>query len=197
MITVVATYVSSQMDFTHYTNDPVNLAVDLINTLGTVSGTDSLDDDESLARFLRERSGIWQTDLPGVSPGDLSGVKHLRAELRSVFEAEDAHTAADRINAILRDSGASPFLSTHGKSPHLHFEPEGGSLTEWLGVITAMGLATAIADHGFDRLGSCESDTCADVYIDASRNRSRRHCSPTCRTRENVAAHRQRKRTEG
>ena len=184
------------MDFTHYTDDPVNLAVDLINTLGTLSGTDSLDNDESLGLFLRERSGIWQSDLPNVSPGDLAGVKRLRAELRSVFEANDAHEAADRINAILKDSGASPFLSTHGKSAHLHFEPDGGSLIEWLGVITAMGLATAIADHGFDRLGTCQADTCADAYIDASRNRSRRHCSPTCRTRENVAAHRQRKRTE-
>lgn len=184
------------MDFTHYTNDPVNLAVDLINTLGLSSGSDDLDSEASLVRFIAERSGIWQTELPPVGPGDLAGVRKLRTGLRRVFGAHHADEAAARINEILRENGATPYLATHGKAPHLHFEPDGGSLTEWLGVITAMGLATAVADRGFERLGICEADPCRDVFIDSSRNRSRRHCSATCRTRENVAAHRQRKRSE-
>ncbi|CAN5768492.1 hypothetical protein BH23ACT5_BH23ACT5_02510 [soil metagenome] len=53
-----------------------------------------------------------------------------------------------------------------------------------------------VADEGLARLGVCASNTCDDVFIDTSRNRSRRHCTTTCGTRENVAAYRRRQRGE-
>ncbi len=56
-----------------------------------------------------------------------------------------------------------------------------------------MGLAVVLVDHGMERFGVCASSTCEDVFVDSSRNRSRRHCSGTCNTRENVAAYRRRK----
>jgi predicted RNA-binding Zn ribbon-like protein len=62
----------------------------------------------------------------------------------------------------------------------------------WLGAITGMGLASVIVEHGVDRFGVCGSAGCDDVYVDTSRNRSRRHCSNTCSTREAVAAYRKR-----
>ena len=65
-----------------------------------------------------------------------------------------------------------------------------------MAVVTAMGLTAVVAEYGLNRLGVCSSDTCRDVFVDTSRNRSRRHCSTTCATREHVAAHRQRKRQE-
>lgn len=184
------------MDFAHYTDDPVNLAVDLVNTHGWVSGTEGIARPEDLARFVSEHAGHWAPAVPPVRRDDVERVRRLRTRLRGVFEAQDVDAAATEINAILSDSGATPSLSTHGDAPHLHFEPGDGSAADWLGVVTAMGLATVIAEHGLDRLGVCQSDSCADAYIDTSRNRSRRHCSSTCRTRENVAAHRQRRRSE-
>jgi predicted RNA-binding Zn ribbon-like protein len=57
-----------------------------------------------------------------------------------------------------------------------------------------MGLTVAIIEGGYERFGTCSSSTCDDVFVDGSRNRSRRHCSDTCTTRENVAAHRARQR---
>ncbi len=183
------------MDFAHYTDDPVGLAVELVNTYGWTSGKESLTSVEDLTRFVEEEAGIWQEGLPPASEADLDGVRALRHRLRAVFDAEGADAAAAEINALLAENRASPQLSTHGNGPHLHFEPERGTFTEWMGVVTAMGLATVIADHGFQRLGSCNAADCRDVYVDTSRNRSRLHCSDTCRTRENVAAHRERRRS--
>lgn len=184
------------MDFAHYTDDPIHLAVELVNTFGWTSGTEHLATLDDLSAFLDEHAGVWRSDLPSPAPADLAGIRRLREQLHRVFAVGDAHDAAGIINRMLSEHGAVPSLSTHGESPHLHFETEDGSLTDWLGVVTAMGLATVIADHGYERLGICHSDECRDVYVDTSRNRSRRHCSDTCRVRENVAAHRQRRRED-
>lgn len=184
------------MDFAHYTDDPVQLAVDLVNSYGWVSQTDTLTDLASVSSFVADHSGIWAPDVPSARTEDLAGVRNLRAALHAVFDAGHADAAAHDLNRILNQCGATPRLSTHGDGPHLHFKPDSTSLTNWLGVITAMGLATVIADHGFERLGVCNADDCRDVYVDGSRNRSRLHCSSTCRTRENVAAHRERQRSD-
>jgi len=79
-----------------------------------------------------------------------------------------------------------------GAEPHLHFEPMDASPARWLGAVTAMGLSTVLIEDGLDRFGMCGSTTCDDVFVDTSRNKSRRHCSDTCTTRENVAAYRER-----
>jgi predicted RNA-binding Zn ribbon-like protein len=84
-------------------------------------------------------------------------------------------------------------VSLHTGEPHLHFEPIGSSMSSWLGAVTAMGLAAVIVEDGVDRFGICGANDCEDVYVDTSKNRSRRHCSNTCSTREAVAAHRRRK----
>lgn len=183
------------MDFSHYTDDPVTLAVDLVNTYGWVSGSDRLTSAEELGSFLAELEGSWTIALPEPVADDVAAIQRLRGQLHQVFEAGDAATAAAHLNEILASNGATPHLSVHGDAPHLHFEPDDGSISRWLGVVTAMGLATVLADQGWERLGICKSDTCEDVYVDTSRNRSRLHCSTTCGTREAVAAHRERQRS--
>ena len=50
-----------------------------------------------------------------------------------------------------------------------------------------------MADHA-DRLKICAAADCANVFVDESRNRSRRWCSERCSGRVNVAAFRSRKR---
>ena len=56
--------------------------------------------------------------------------------------------------------------------------------------------AVVIGDGGFDRLRLCARDDCDDVFVDASRNRSRRFCDPaTCGNRAHVAAYRARQRS--
>lgn len=182
------------MDFSHYNDEPVQMAVDLVNTFSTITGEERLLSPENVSLFVSGAEANWCG--PGWAPGekDLKEVRVLRSRLRSVFEAESAGAAADIINGILSDVGAIPRLSVHGEGPHLHFEARGESPARWLGAITAMGLAAAMIEGGFERFGRCDSSTCDDVYVDTSRNKSRRNCSETCTTRENVAAYRSRQK---
>lgn len=178
------------MDFSHYTTTPVELAVSLTNTQGITQ--DQLADADQLLEFLDGYRSLWDGVAKPPKKADLDAVHTLRSALREVFESGDEELAAERVNLLLEKYGASPRLSTHSGSPHLHFEPVESSMVCWLGAITAMGLASVIVEHGVDRFGVCDSGTCADVYVDTSRNKSRRHCSNTCSTREAVAAYRKR-----
>ena len=186
------------MDFSHYSDAPVQIAVDLVNTLDAASNEDALAGPSDVADFLTEHDeGEWCRPGWRAQESDLHEVRALRARLREVFEAIDEAAAAAAINSILADVDAVPRVSVHaGANPHLHFEPLDGSPARWLGAVTAMGLSVALIEGGFDRFGICGSGSCDDVFVDTSRNRSRRHCSDTCTTRENVAAYRARKRTE-
>ncbi len=185
------------MDFTHYTDRSVRLAVDLVNTLNPVSGRDDLADPEDLEDFLAEYDGAHEGGHE-LAEHDLAEVRLLRERLRRIFEAPDEERAAALLNELLLQVEAVPRLSVHaGSQPHLHFEPLGAAPARWLGATTAMGLATVLCDWGKERLGVCDSSTCRDVYVDTSRNRSRRYCSESCTSRENVAAFRRRRREQG
>jgi predicted RNA-binding Zn ribbon-like protein len=185
------------VDFSHYSDTPVQIAVDLVNTLDVVSSEDGLAGPGDVADFLTTHDeGEWCRPGWRAQESDLHEVRALRSRLREVFEAIDEAAAAAAINSILADVGAVPRLSVHaGADPHMHFEPQDGSPARWLGAVTAMGLSVALIEGVFDRFGICGSTTCDDVFVDTSRNRSRRHCSDTCTTRENVAAYRARKRS--
>jgi predicted RNA-binding Zn ribbon-like protein len=189
--------VRSQVDFSHYGDQPVQTAADLVNTFNIVTGEELLATPEDVAAFLLEHGTEEWSNVGWVaSETDLHEVRALRARLRQVFWAANAASVATILNVILQEVGAVPRISTHGKSAHLHFEPLDASPARWLGSVTAMGLGVALIEGGYERLGVCDSSTCDDVYVDTSRNRSRRHCSDTCTTRENVAAFRARRRTD-
>jgi len=51
-----------------------------------------------------------------------------------------------------------------------------------------------VMDAGWTRLGLCAAEDCQDVFVDTSRNSSRRFCSETCASRAGVAAYRSRQR---
>ncbi len=187
------------MDFSHYTDHPVSLAMSLVNTGDSLSGEDAIDTVEGLEGFvasIHPDLGAPDWDL---TPADVTRIQHLRARLREVFAAAgDEVVAAAILNGILSEAGAVPRVSVHdGVEPHLHFEPVDAGPFAWLGATSAMGLSVVVCDHGSARLGICDATACADVYIDTSRNRSRRYCSDTCSTREHVAAFRKRRQGAG
>lgn len=183
------------MDFSHYTDEPVELAVALVNTYEEYGDVEHLEAPEDLERFLREHSSEWSGLPMDIDAGDLAEVRSVRAHLRSALTATSEADAAAALNQLLEQASARPRVSVHdGSDPHLHFEPEDASPARWLGGVTAMGLSIVLVEEGLDRFGVCSSSTCDDVYVDTSRNRSRRHCSDTCTTRENVAAYRRRRR---
>jgi predicted RNA-binding Zn ribbon-like protein len=179
------------MDFTHYSTEAAHFAAELINTKGTPSGREMLPDAEAwrdfLAPFVVEGSDR-------VTEADIEEIKQVRERLRAVFHA-DEDAAVRLLNDILADTGAAPYISNHDGNPwHLHYSAHDAPIAHRLGSGAAMGLATLIVEKGRSRLGICQGKNCEDVYVDTSRNRSRRYCNSTCSTRVNVAAFRERQK---
>lgn len=115
--------------------------------------------------------------------------------VRGVFEAADAgdlEGGAARVNDLLERTGARPRLDLGADGWGLHFHgADDGVVLGW-----AAGLASALAlclgsDAG--RLGVCAADPCDRVFVDTSKNGTRRFCSTRCQNRVKAAAHRRRR----
>lgn len=184
------------MDYDSYSDQPVAIAVDLINDFATAPlvaaghGDDPLGDP---AAFLRDHG----FDASGVTAADAGSFQRLADRLHAVFTAEDPAHAADLINAVLTDAGARPYVSGHDDRPwHLHYRATDAATLDQLAVTAAMGLATVLTTAGTGRLGHCDGIACRDVYVDTSRNNRRRFCSDGCANLAHVTAHRARQRAE-
>jgi predicted RNA-binding Zn ribbon-like protein len=123
---------------------------------------------------------------------ELASVRELRVRLEQVWElAED--TAADLVNALLRESAALPQLVKHdGWGYHVHATPAQAPLADRMAVEAAMALTDVIRTGQLDRLRVCAAEGCNVVHVDLSKNRSRRFCGTACSNRVNVAAYRTR-----
>ena len=175
--------------FTHYRDQGATLAADLVNSLGRSSGREYLPDAKALRDFLEEHG------LVGEKPteADLAAVRRLRKRISGAFEAEAQADRVDILNSLLRKYKARPVMSGHDGDWHWHFVDVDAPLVDRLAVLAAMGLASLLAELGPERLGTCHADDCAAVFVDISKNKSRRYCDETCSTRMNVAAYRARK----
>ncbi len=182
------------MDFTHYSEEAVTIAVDLVNSRGSWTGFEYLPDAEAVTGFLQDH-GLAE---PGsISKQEIGNVHALRSRLAAAFMAPDEATSVTILNELLDEVGTHPQLTDHdGGGWHLHYVPAGKAASQRLTAIAAMGLATVIAEHGFERIGVCSADECRDAYIDTSRNKSRRYCDDSCSSRMNVAAYRARRKQD-
>jgi predicted RNA-binding Zn ribbon-like protein len=59
--------------------------------------------------------------------------------------------------------------------------------------ITAEAIARVVGAGEHERLGICTAGACDRVFVDASRNASRRFCSTACQNRVKTAAFRRRR----
>jgi predicted RNA-binding Zn ribbon-like protein len=185
------------VDFTYYTDEPVRLATDLVNTLNPVTGQDDLVDPDALARFLSEHGRECPTPPTG---RDLDQVRAHRAALREVFTIEDERAAAEKLNWLLTASHAVPRIAGYDPAEdgddglHMHFESKEAAVADWVGAVCGMALAVVLCDYGKARFGICTAGSCRDAFIDMSKNRCKRYCSEGCAHRASVAAFRARKR---
>ena len=183
----------SQANFAPYMECSIELAVDLVNTLGAYSGTEELTEPSGLQSFLEDHR-VVRASRAGRK--DLEQIRELRAQLRRVFEAREQTEAAAILNRLLSEAGARPELTNHdGEGWHLHYTPRETPIAPRVAAEAAMALSVVIAEGGFERLRVCDGERCGDVFVDASRNRSRRFCSPdVCGNRASVAAYRARRK---
>lgn len=179
------------MKIATYEKDAAALAEDLVNTRGSITGTDYMPDLPALRAFLEEHS----LEAPAaLSAADLSEISRVRDRLKEVFFAQDDDDAAALLNEFLAEQGAAPHLDSNGSRFTLAFAPQGAGIARVVGIIAGMGLAQLMVESGRSRFGVCSAQDCKDVFVDTSRNRSRRYCSESCSSRSNVAAFRARRR---
>jgi predicted RNA-binding Zn ribbon-like protein len=180
------------VDFESY----ANFGVDLVSSEpDRLDGADPLTSLDGLRAFL----GTWPWMARRAEAKDLAPLVRLRGELRAVFDAAAQGRSAavvERINRLLAHHRPQPSISGHDDFDwHLHIADDQGPVATEFATGAVMGLAMAFLDVGADRFGSCADPRCSGVFIDTSRNRSRRYCSDRCASRANVAAHRERQRS--
>ncbi len=101
----------------------------------------------------------------------------------------------DDVVAFGRRTGAVPQIVSHdGRPPHIHVTRATAALADRIAAHSAMGLAELVVAGAAGRVRTCASPRCDAVFIDMSRNQSRRFCdSRTCGNRVHVAAYRSRR----
>jgi predicted RNA-binding Zn ribbon-like protein len=185
------------VNFNSHTDVVIRVAVELVNLLTPGEDRGRLyhppEGDERTAAVgavLRAgggREATWE---------EAAELCFVAADLRGVFEAVSAGTvddAARQVNALLMRTGARPELERHdGQSWHLHFHAASNSLPDGWAAGCATGLAVVLGGDLHDRLGVCTAPRCDRVYVDTSRNGTRRYCSTSCQNRVKTAAFRAR-----
>ena len=171
---------------------PVAALVELVNGWGTVPrARGGARPRPSAAEFASRHPTLRAPD------GDLDDtlLETAADAVYPVFAAPDAQAKALRVTALLEQLAVRPAVTVE----------DGNVRAGWLvprraDVVPAsvvVGLYEHLLASGADRLGTCASGSCGDVYVDASPGAHRRFCSLTCQNRERVAAFRRRKADAG
>lgn len=129
-----------------------------------------------------------------ISAAELAGLRRAALELRQVFAAADVATAADRINGLLAGCAHPPRLTSHDGASgwHLHVDShDDAPWAEWFLTSSCLALAVLLAERQAPPAGICLSPSCGRPFVNVGRGSPRRYCSPTCGTRERVAAYRE------
>jgi len=180
------------MHVAHDVARSLSQAVDLVNS--------RLGDEELLGDLPALRTFLDEHDVSGsrsLSRDDLEEVHALRPRLRAVWAARDMRTAAAVVNGMVAEAGALPQLTDHdGYAWHLHWTSPSARVASRLAADAGMALAEVLRDQERERLHTCEAPGCEAVFVDLSRNRSRRYCDTgNCGNRMHVAAYRARLRS--
>lgn len=164
-------------------------SVDLVNQLarGKVEGTAMADLSQILAV---DPPSVAQLDSDDV-PGFVALAHHLH-EVFDVLDRGDIDAAASRLNDLLATHPAHPYLAKEQGRWRVHHHPVNAELVPMWTSICAESLARLIGAGEWERLGTCEATGCRRVYLDESKNASRRFCSTTCNNRTRSAAYRRR-----
>jgi hypothetical protein len=102
--------------------------------------------------------------------------------------------ATKLVNAMLGEHSAHPHLALEGGRWRLHHHPADAPLVAMWTAIAAEVFARVIDAERHGRIGRCDAPSCADLFVDTSKNGTRRFCSTTCQNRVKAAAYRRRQR---
>jgi predicted RNA-binding Zn ribbon-like protein len=174
--------------------EALTACAELVNT-GRAAADDGLTSEADVQTF-GDRYGFHGAAAAGSR--DLERLRSQRARLDAVVtacEQGDEAAAIGLLNSLLERTGAIPQIVSHdGRGPHIHVSRPSAPLADRIAAHLAMGLAELVVAGHARRIRSCASPTCRNVFVDESRNQSRRFCdSRTCGNRLHVAAYRARR----
>jgi len=192
--------VTGQVVFDSYIDAGAFVAADLVNALAPRQAgakraapaallpalADALADDPPSVARLRQR------DVPRFA--------ELAERLRAVFEKVDAGDpdgAASLLNRLLATNPAHPYLAKEDGRWRMHHHSSDAALVPMWASICAENLARMFGAGIEDRLGTCAVEDCRRVFVDVSKNGSRRFCSTSCQNRVKSAAFRLRRASRG
>ena len=182
------------MLFIHDTKQSLDAAVHLVNTLPGFDGEDTLRTREDLDAYLAVNpySGVMRRDET-----EVAAVRGIRPRLRELWNV-DRDRAVPLVNEMLRDGRALPRLVAHDEYDwHIHASADDAPLATRILVEAAMAFVDVIRSDEYQRVRVCSADDCESVYIDFSKNGSKRYCDTgNCGNRMNVNAYRMRKARE-
>ncbi len=185
----------SQLLFSHDTELTLRAACALINT-DRVDG-EQLGSQRELDGYLE---GWGWTGRRDHDDAELEAVHELRRRLGRIWaSADDEVRTVGRVNALLSDTRAAPWLTRHPEMPewHLHLASIHDPLAQRMGAEMAMSLADLVRVGELRRLKICAAPDCEAALLDLSRNRSRMFCDTgNCGNRQHVAAYRERRSKE-
>lgn len=192
------------MSLSVHTRSILTLITQLVNsdhdgeTLSTLADVRTFAIDHSFSPPIR----IGDTDIDHLH--DLRG--RLRATLADApddpaDDADDARAArvARLTNELFTETRALPQLRKHDHWDwHLHAVPDEAGIAERTAADVAVALADVVLDGETSRFGTCAATGCGALFVDLSRNRSKRFCDRgNCANRTHVAAFRARMADDG
>mgnify|MGYP001000870962 CR=1 FL=1 len=181
------------MVFVRDTELVLRAAVELVNTLPHTEGSeeDTLATADDLDRFTQRHiyTGSRTRDAR-----ELAAVRGIRARLGEFWRV-DRDGAVPLVNAMLTDGRARPQLVRHDDMDwHIHASDPDAPLAQRILVETALAFVEVIRTDEYARIRVCDADDCGGVYVDYSKNGSKRYCDEgNCGNRMNVIAYRRRK----
>ena len=140
---------------------------------------------------------------------DVAQLRTLRARLREALteDGDDSGDAAVKrearvahlTNELFTETRALPQLRKHDHWDwHLHAVPNEAGIAERTAADVAVALADVVLDGETSRFGTCAAIGCGALFVDLSRNRSKRFCDRgNCANRTHVAAFRARQADDG
>jgi predicted RNA-binding Zn ribbon-like protein len=175
------------MDYDTYGSSAVELAIELAN-----ADLEPADGVETFVTSHAEWFSPGTTLVLGAK--DAARTRETAQLVRAVALAGSEAEVKERLNELLSLARPRPYATDHDGELHLHYARPDAPALEQLTTTVAMGLSQVVVQHGWQRLGVCSAEGCANVYVDTSRNASRRYCSNTCASRSTVAAYRARRK---
>ena len=173
--------------------DSIALAVALANTWDVLNDPPEHLDDIEMLRVILRAFGL-QEEAERATDSDLPPLRAMRDRLRRAFGADEEAAAVEVLNSLAREAGAIPQLERRNGGWTFRYGVGRRSLVDELAGRSSVALLGVIEEGGWRRFGLCAASPCCCVFVDRSRNRSRRYCCHWCADRATQAAARRRRK---